>query len=55
MPAEEVRARLAASNSESSQWDFPSEGMVTHDDVRLTTAGRHLFRYMSDTGALLEL
>jgi hypothetical protein len=55
MPAEEIRARLVASGSDPSLWEFPSEGMVTHHDVCPTTAVKHLFRYMVDTGALLIL
>jgi hypothetical protein len=55
MPADEVRARLVASCSIPLQWEFPSEGMVTYHDVCPTTAVRHLFRFVVDTGTLTEL
>ncbi len=55
IPADEVRARLVASCSVPLQWEFPSEGMVTYHDVCPTTPVRHLFRFVVDTGTLIEL
>jgi hypothetical protein len=55
MPLESLKNYLEACNLDLSFWEMPNSGEVTVENISPRSHLRHLYRYMLETGAVVNM